>query len=139
MVVADCEAYIDGASSGNPGPAAYAYVIRAGGRVYRAAGRLGVATNNVAEYHALIRCLRRALRIGCRGIVIYSDSELLVRQMSGEYAVRSPHLLPLHEEARRLASGFASFRISHVPREANSEADRLVKRLLSVTRRGQLR
>jgi ribonuclease HI len=71
--------------------------------------------------------------------VIYSDSELLVRQMSGEYAVRSPHLLPLHEEARRLASGFASFRISHVPREANSEADRLVKRLLSVTRRGQLR
>ncbi len=139
MVIAECEAYVDGASSGNPGPAAYAYVIRAGGRVYRAAGRLGVATNNVAEYQALIRCLRRALQIGCRGIVIYSDSELLVRQMNGEYAVRSPHLIPLHEEARRLASGFASFRISHVPREANSEADRLVKRLLSAKRRGTLR
>ncbi len=124
-------AYIDGASSGNPGPAAYAYIIRMGRRVVKGAGRIGVATNNVAEYYALIRCLKRALDLGCGRIRVNSDSELLVRQMIGEYAVKSQSLLPLYQEAMSLAALFKSFEIVHVPREMNREADTLANVRLS--------
>jgi ribonuclease HI len=124
-------AYIDGASSGNPGPAAYAYIIRMGRRVVKGAGRIGVATNNVAEYYALIRCLKRALDLGCGRIRVNSDSELLVRQMIGEYAVKSHSLLPLYQEAMSLAALFKSFEIVHVPREMNREADTLANVRLS--------
>ncbi len=126
-----CVAYIDGASRGNPGPAAYAYIIKMGRRVVKGAGRIGVATNNVAEYHALIRCLRRALALGCGRIRVNSDSELLVRQMVGEYSVKSKALLPLSQEAKRLTALFESFEIVHVPREMNREADALASGRLS--------
>ena len=128
-------AHIDGASRGNPGPAAYGVVLR------RPDGRLlgelkkyvGRTTNNVAEYYALIAALDYARAHGIRKLRVRSDSELLVRQMQGRYKVKSPDLRPLHERARRLSQGLAHFSIEHVPREQNREADRLANEALDRT------
>lgn len=117
----------DGAARGNPGPAGIGVVGRspAGEVVFRLAEPIGRATNNVAEYRALIAGLERALALGAENVRVQSDSELIVRQMLGEYRVRDAGLRPLHEKARRLAARVASFTIVHVPRSANAEADRL--------------
>ncbi|MCS7146475.1 MAG: ribonuclease HI family protein [Nitrososphaerota archaeon] len=123
-----CEAFIDGASSGNPGPSAYAYIIKRGGEALRGNGYLGPGTNNQAEYEALVHCLRRALRLGCRNIIVYSDSTLLVKQLRGEYNVREQRLRRLREEALNLINNFDSFEIRHIPRELNSEANNLARR-----------
>ncbi len=130
-------AYIDGASRGNPGPAAYAVVIKApGGKTEFEIGKyFGRATNNVAEYYGLIAALDAAQSRGITRLLIRSDSELLVRQMQGRYKVKSADLKPLYERALKLSRGFAHFAIEHVPREQNSEADALGNRALDETSR----
>jgi ribonuclease HI len=130
-------AYIDGASRGNPGPAAYAVVVKApGGKTEFEIGKyFGRATNNVAEYYGLIAALDAAQSRGITHLLIRSDSELLVRQMQGRYKVKSSDLKPLYERALKLSRGFAHFAIEHVPREQNSEADALGNRALDETSR----
>ena len=133
-------AYIDGASRGNPGPAAYAVVLQGpGGQTLAEIGKyFGRATNNVAEYYGLIAALDAAQSRGVTRLLIRSDSELLVRQMQGRYKVKSADLRPLHERAQKLARGFDYFAIEHVPREQNSEADALANRALDETSRSSL-
>jgi ribonuclease HI len=91
-------------------------------------GYLGTATNNVAEYQALLHGLRFALARGASRVEIYSDSDLLVRQIDGRYRVKNPGLLPLHREAKGLLARFERARLAHVPRERNREADALANR-----------
>lgn len=118
--------YTDGAARGNPGPAAFAYVINLeDGRVIKDKGLIGHATNNVAEYWALLRSLERSADLGLGDLTIKSDSELLVKQMKGIYRVANPALAKLHAEARRLTGRFQSVKFEHVPRGENAEADQL--------------
>ncbi len=120
-------AYIDGGSRGNPGPAGFGVHIEtsAGALVEELREAVGVATNNVAEYRGLLAALTWALDQGCRHIQIRSDSELLVRQMRGEYRVKNPGLQALHREAREIASKLGRVTFEHIPRSLNQEADRL--------------
>jgi ribonuclease HI len=120
-------ANIDGASRGNPGPAAYAVVIRdANGKiVLELAKRIGRETNNVAEYYALLAALDFATSRHIQALRIRSDSELLVRQMQGRYKVKSPDLKPMYERAIRMSKQIPYFTIEHVRREQNSDADGL--------------
>ncbi|MEO8725346.1 MAG: ribonuclease HI family protein [Acidobacteriaceae bacterium] len=120
-------AFIDGGSRGNPGPAAYGvYLQDANGKcVDELCEFLGVKTNNVAEYSALLAALRYAIEKEFRDLQVVSDSELLVKQMQGRYRVNSPDLRPLYEEARRMVQKLSSFSIRHVLRAKNKEADRL--------------
>ena len=123
---------IDGAARGNPGPAAFAYVIRHDGEtVLEGNGRLGDTTNNVAEYTALVEALAKAKELKASAVLIRSDSELLVKQMNGQYRVKHEGLIPLHREASQLASEFKSVAYSHVPREENRDADRLCNEALN--------
>lgn len=123
---------IDGGSRGNPGPSAIGIVLEdAEGRVLGTVSRfLGVGTNNQAEYRALLVGLEVAYAEGARVIEVLSDSELLVRQMHGQYRVKNEGLQPLYEEARRLSRNFERISIRHIPREENTEADALVNRAL---------
>jgi ribonuclease HI len=125
-------AAIDGGSRGNPGPAAWGVAILDddGECVEGHSGAIGRATNNVAEYRALIEALRLADRSGAGEVDIQADSELVVRQIKGEYRVRHPDLKPLYLEAVRLIRGLKSFRIRHVRRKYNKLADRLVNAAL---------
>ena len=120
-------AYIDGGSRGNPGPAGYGVRIEDEQNVLveELRGALGVATNNVAEYHGLLAALAWAVDHGVPSLEIRSDSELLVKQMLGVYRVKNPGLQPLHQEARLLAARVGRVRFKHVRRELNKEADRL--------------
>jgi ribonuclease HI len=128
-------ANIDGGSRGNPGPASYGVVIRdpRGQVIAKLKKYIGRSTNNVAEYYGLIAALDYAQQHGIRALHIQSDSELLVRQMRGQYKVKSPELRPLYERARKMAQGFASFKIDHVYREQNAEADALANEALDET------
>jgi ribonuclease HI len=118
--------YTDGAARGNPGPAAFAYVMNLeDGRVINDAGLIGHATNNVAEYSALVRALERAAELGVSDLTVKSDSELLVKQMKGTYRVANAALAKLHAEAGNLVEHFRSVKFHHVPREENSRADQL--------------
>ena len=125
-------AYIDGGSRGNPGPAGYGGVIQdAQGRNLETLSRfLGRATNNVAEYEALLAALEYAGKRQLKSLKIYTDSELVTKQMQGLYRVQSPDLRPLYERARQLAGSLASFSIQHVPREQNLLADRLANQAM---------
>jgi ribonuclease HI len=125
-------ANVDGGSRGNPGPAAYGVVIRdpRGEIIAKLKKYIGRATNNVAEYYGLIAALDYAQARAIRALRVESDSELLVKQMRGQYKVKSPELRPLFEQARKMAAGFNSFRIEHVYRERNTEADVLVNEAL---------
>jgi probable phosphoglycerate mutase len=120
-------AHIDGASRGNPGPAAFAVVIRdaQGKTVLELAKRIGRETNNVAEYYALLAALDFATSRHIQALRIRSDSELLVRQMQGRYKVKSPDLKPMYERAIRMSKQIPYFTIEHVRREQNSDADGL--------------
>ncbi len=120
-------ANIDGGSRGNPGPAAYGVVVRDGSGeiVARLKKYIGRLTNNVAEYYGLIAALDYVEAQGIRALRIESDSELLVKQMKGLYKVRSPELQPLFERAKKMSAALDSFRIDHVYREQNREADAL--------------
>jgi ribonuclease HI len=122
---------VDGASRGNPGPAGAGFVIRRDGRLVEGQAQyLGRTTNNQAEYNALVLSLRRAQELEVRKVVVRSDSELMVRQINGQYQVKNEGLKPLFAEARKLIRGFESFSISHVPREENAEADSLANRAI---------
>jgi ribonuclease HI len=128
--------HADGASRGNPGPAAAGVVISTpdGGPVEEMARYLGHATNNVAEYQALILGLGVARRLGAREVRVRMDSELVVRQVCGRYRVRNPALKLLHQEVEELVRGLRRFTIEHVPREKNREADRLANQALDEAR-----
>ena len=127
--------YTDGGARGNPGPAAAAYVLEAeNGTVLDARGEaIGVATNNVAEYRALVAGLERALEAGVDELEVISDSELVVKQMRGEYKVKNRALQELSLEAARLARTIGQVRYRAVRREQNELADRLVNEALDAT------
>ena len=122
-----CVVNIDGASRGNPGKAGAGALIKDHeGRVLKALKKyLGKATNNVAQYSALLVALKGATDLGCREIEVLADSELLVKQINGIYKVRSEDIRPLYEEAISLLKGFKSYKVRHVYREQNSAADKL--------------
>jgi ribonuclease HI len=121
--------FVDGCSRGNPGPAGIGYLIfDEGGRLLSKKWKhVGLRTNNEAEYLAAIEALKEALSLGASEIELLSDSELLVKQIRGEYAVRSDRLAPLHEELIRLVRSFEKFIVKHIERDGNREADRLAK------------
>ena len=122
----------DGGARGNPGPAAFGYVLETeDGTILAAHGeRIGVATNNVAEYSALVAGLDRALELGVDELEVVSDSELLVKQMTGEYRVKNEALKDLNERASRLARRLRRVDYTAVRREHNELADRLVNEAL---------
>lgn len=130
----DLVAYVDGGSLGNPGPAGIGLVIEGGeaGKI-KIARWIGHQDNNVAEYVALLEALQYAVALKARTLHVYSDSEVVVRQMNGDYACRSPRLYSLNWICRKLARSL-EFSISHVRREKNMEANHLVH---SVVRRRQ--
>jgi ribonuclease HI len=133
--IAAYQANIDGGSRGNPGPAAYGVVIRdpRGEIVARLKKYIGNNTNNVAEYFGLIAALDYAQTHEIRALRVESDSELLVKQMHGQYKVKSEELRPLFERAKKMSQTLATFRIGHVYREQNREADALVNQALDET------
>ncbi len=124
--------HTDGAARGNPGPAAFAYVIaRDGAPPIEEAACMGATTNNVAEYTALVRALEHAERLGTQfAVAIHSDSELMVKQMKGEYRVKSEDLIDLYQQAKKLSGRFASVTFQHVRREKNKRADELCNEAL---------
>ena len=119
--------WTDGAARGNPGPSGIGVMLKsATGEVIVAEGRfVGHSTNNVAEYKALLLGLELALERGVRRLEVRADSELLIKQLKGEYRVRNSGLLPLYEQAQALLARLEAFRLKHVRREQNAEADRL--------------
>ena len=137
--IAAYRANIDGGSRGNPGPASYGVVIRDGrGEIVAKLKKyIGRMTNNVAEYYGLIAALDYAESHGIRALRIESDSELLVKQMRGQYKVKSEDLRPLFERAQKMSKAFDSFRIEHVYREQNREADALANEALDETEGGK--
>ena len=127
--------YIDGGARGNPGPAGAGVVIQAADDatvLFEAGYFIGRATNNVAEYSALTKGLARARALVVEQVEIRSDSELLVRQMRGEYRVKSERLGELFAQANRLCKSFKAVRFTHVPRELNRHADQLVNRAINL-------
>ena len=132
------KAGFDGGSRGNPGPAAWGVVLMdASGRAVEGfAGAIGRATNNVAEYAGLLEALALAVARGASDVELLTDSELVVKQVRGEYKVRHPDLIPLHAKALRMIRTFSRFRIAHVPREQNKVADKLVNRALNLIESG---
>jgi ribonuclease HI len=124
--------FSDGAARGNPGPAgAGAVLTDISGKVLARLGRyLGRQTNNVAEYEGLLLGLQHAQQLGYRAVEVRADSQLLIRQLKGEYAVRHAGLKPLHAEALRLLRGFDKVDLKHVPREENALADEMSNRAI---------
>ncbi|MFA5027512.1 MAG: ribonuclease HI family protein [Candidatus Methylomirabilota bacterium] len=122
--------HIDGAARGNPGPAGLGVAFFGpDGTVLEGLARfIGEATNNVAEYRALLLALERAEELGCAELAVYSDSELLVRQIQGRYRVKHPALQPLFAEAKQRMARFRRVEVHHVRREENREADALANR-----------
>jgi len=128
-------AYVDGGSLGNPGPAGIGVVIDVPeGQQIRIAKWIGRQDNNVAEYLALLEALQCALRLRARAIHVYSDSQVVVRQMTGQYSCRSPRLYSLHWTCTKLSRSL-DFSISHVPREHNVEANALASSAARTRRR----
>jgi ribonuclease HI len=116
----------DGGSRGNPGPAGAGFVIERDGEVICEGGRfLGSETNNVAEYQALIWGLENVAALGFAQVTVFADSELLVKQLNGQYRVKNEGLKPLFIRASELVRSFKSVKIAHVRRESNAEADRM--------------
>jgi ribonuclease HI len=124
--------HIDGASRGNPGEAGFGVYVTTpeGAKVAELYGYLGRATNNVAEYQALIHALKYALDRGAARVKLFSDSELVVRQMAGRYRVKHSDMVPLHRQAAALLSRFREASLEHVRREQNRDADRLANEAL---------
>jgi ribonuclease HI len=124
--------HVDGGARGNPGPAAIGVVVSGpdGEVLDEVAERIGVATNNVAEYRALLRGLERAAALGAREVDLINDSELVARQVMGAYKVKHPAMKPLYEEAMSALRGFDRWSIRSVPRAQNARADALVNAAL---------
>jgi phosphoribosylglycinamide formyltransferase-1 len=129
-------AYIDGASRGNPGPAAAAFILLTpDGTILQAkAFFLGETTNNVAEYTAVVKALEAAKQIGDEELTVFSDSELLVKQLNGEYKVKSEQIRPLFQSAIDGLDQFKNWKVQHIVREKNKEADKLVNQALNLGR-----
>jgi ribonuclease HI len=127
-----CILNVDGASRGNPGPASIGASLKRkdGQELACVSEAIGTATNNEAEYRALIAGLEMALKEGCKRIEVRADSELMVRQVSGQYKVKNENLKKFWQRAKELAAEFESFVMRHVPREENSRADELANQAL---------
>jgi ribonuclease HI len=126
--VARLKIYTDGCSKGNPGPAGIGVVIYKEGErepVFKVSDEIGIKTNNQAEYKALIRALEYAVLLKAEDVEVNSDSELMVKQMNGNYRVKNAGIKPLYAEARRLAGLIKKFSIRYIPRENNRGADKL--------------
>lgn len=123
----------DGAARGNPGPAAIGATIKdeRGNLIARISRRIGTATNNQAEYLALIAALERAISLGVKKVDIYLDSELVVRQLNGKYRVKNARLKSLFQEVKQLIEQLEAVTVTYVPRQQNAEADRLANMALS--------
>jgi ribonuclease HI len=128
--------HVDGGARGNPGPAAAAAVVStpAGDVLDEAHELLGVVTNNVAEYRGLLLGLRRARELGADEVEVVNDSELVAKQINGQYKVKHPDMKPLYAEAREALEGFARWRVRSVPRAQNATADALVNQALDAAR-----
>jgi len=126
--------YTDGGSRGNPGPAAAAFILtdKTGNRLQANALFLGEATNNVAEYTGILKALQAAKQIGARKVAVFSDSELLVKQINGQYKVKSEQLIPLFRQTINLLSELESWKVRHVTREKNKQTDELVNKALNL-------
>ena len=124
----------DGGSRGNPGPAAAAFIITDsdGTKLDAKAFFLGQTTNNVAEYTAILKALEAAKLIGAKQLMVFSDSELLVKQLTGEYKVKSEQIRPLFRQTVNLLNEFESWKVQHIARETNKEADKLANRALNM-------
>jgi len=122
----------DGTAEPNPGPAAIGATIKdeRGKVIATISQRIGRATNNQAEYRAIIAALEKALSLGASQVDVRSDSELVVRQLNGRYRVKKASLKPLYQQVKQLSSQFEGFNITHIPREQNTEADRLASMAL---------
>jgi len=130
--------YCDGGSRGNPGPSAIGAVVFNADHdppepVASVSERIGITTNNVAEYRALIAGLEAAAGLGARTVHVRADSLLMIKQLRGEYRVKNPNLKPLHTQALRLLAAYETVDLQHVPREENTEADALVNAALDAT------
>jgi ribonuclease HI len=137
--MSDLVAYVDGGSLGNPGPSGIGVIINGcESGVIRIAKWIGHQDNNVAEYAALLEALQCAVSLNAKKLHVYSDSQVVVRQMSGQYICRSPRLYSLHWICRKLARSLI-FSISHVPRENNAEANRLANTAVRRMRRAGIR
>lgn len=121
----EARAWIDGASRGNPGEAGFGVVFEVDGETHEIAGFLGRTTNNVAEYAALVAALSFAEHRGFENLTLFSDSQLLVRQLNGAYKVKAPHLVPIFLRVLKLRRSISGLEIRHLPREQNRRADRL--------------
>ncbi len=119
--------YVDGAARGNPGPAAIAAVVKdeQGRLITSISRRIGTTTNNQAEYRAIIAALEAAISLGARQVEVNSDSELVVKQINGWYRVKKAALRPLYQQVKQLGDSLESFTIAHIPRQRNTEADKL--------------
>jgi ribonuclease HI len=124
--------HVDGGARGNPGPAAIGVVVSepGGNPIDEISETIGKATNNVAEYRAVLRALERARALGATEVEVIGDSELVARQLSGVYKVKHPAMKPLHEQAMTALRGFDSWTIRTVPRAQNARADALVNAAL---------
>ncbi|MHC4726201.1 MAG: phosphoribosylglycinamide formyltransferase [Planctomycetota bacterium] len=134
-------AYIDGGSRGNPGPAAAGFTLAdsAGTQLVGKGFFLGRATNNIAEYTSFLKALEAAKQAGAEQLTVFSDSELLVRQINGRYKVKSEQIRPLFQKAVNLLDELKSWEVSHIPREKNLQADRLVNQALDLKRDVELK
>lgn len=118
--------FTDGASRGNPGPAGIGIVIKKDGKIVsEISDYIGHSTNNIAEYTACLRGITEALILGAKEIELYADSELLIKQIRGEYKVKNEGLQPLHSQILALTRRLKLFKAVHIPREKNTEADLL--------------
>ena len=124
--------YTDGAARGNPGPAAIAAVIKdeQGKLITTISRHIGTTTNNQAEYRAIIAALEKVVTLGAGKVILNSDSELVVRQVNGQYRVKNASLKPLHQKVKQLISLLEGFTINHIPRQQNTEADKLANKAL---------
>lgn len=123
--------YTDGGARGNPGPAGIGYVLQIETADTHAVGEyIGETTNNQAEYTALIKGLKKAQQQGVTQLRCFLDSELVVKQLNGQYKVRHPDMLPLYDQVQKLKSGFTSITFSHVQRSKNAKADALVNQAI---------
>ncbi len=131
------EIYTDGACSGNPGPAAIGVVIRNQQQIVKEISQsIGLATNNIAEYTALICGLQEALKLKADEVLVRTDSQLMYEQIMGNYKVKHENIRPLFEEVKKLIEGFRQVEFKHVPREQNKEADKLACQGLKTSQDG---
>ena len=126
--------YVDGAARGNPGPAGAGIVLKEGGKTIKSTHKyLGDATNNIAEYSALISGLQEAAALGYKKVEIYLDSELVANQLKGEYRVKNNNIRPLFDKAIALINSFTGIKIVKIDRELNKEADKLANKAINLS------